>query len=132
MSYTTRKGMGDTASDLIAAIKYIPTALEYGPLIVGVAKDPYLPEAICRVSQLKALSVNRTPLQAMFGKRPTVAVPSCSTTPPGRKGAGVEKAIGPLRKLVYVSQHTTAVWAGLTALLVVPMLVGYMIGRKTR
>jgi hypothetical protein len=131
MSYTTHKiryaePMGDALSDLMKCGKGLVGT------VLGGAVDPYLPEAICRVSQLQALSKGRTPLQALFGKKPTVAVPTCANTPPGQKGMGLEKAIKPLRALVYVNQHPTVMWAGLTALLVVPMLVGYMIGRKTR
>lgn len=123
MSYTTRKeAMGDSISDL----------LKCGKSIVGGAGDPYLPEVLCRVSQLQALTVNRTPLQALFGKKPTAAVPPCVSTPLGQKGVGVEKAIQPLRALVYVERHPAAAWAGIAVLFGVPMLVGYMIGRKTR
>ena len=131
MSYTTRKSghaesMGDSLSDLIkCAGSAVGTA-------IGGATDPYLPEVFCRITQLKALTTGRTPLQAMFGKKPTVPVPACATTPSGKGGIGLERAIKPLRALVYVNKHPTTVWLGLTALLGVPLLVGYMIGRKAR
>jgi len=131
MSYTTRKSrygepMGDAFSDLMKCGKGIVGT------IAGGAVDPYLPEAICRVSQLQALSKDRTLKQALFGKKPTVAIPACAVTLPGQKGMGLEMAIKPLRALVYLNRKPSTVWLGLTALIGAPMLIGYMIGRKTR
>lgn len=132
MSYEKRKtgtvqvAMGDAFSDLLACGKSaIGTA-------VGGATDPYLPEVICRISQLQALSKGRTPMQVMFGKKPTVPVPSCTNTPMGKGGIGLERAVKPLRGLVYVNQHPVTVWLGLSAILGVPLLVGYMIGKRSR
>ncbi len=129
MSYTSRKyryatPMGDTLSDLMKC-----GASAVGTVLGGAA-DPYLPEALCRIAQLQALSKDRTPLQAMFGKKPTVPVPTCVTTPSGKGGIGMEKAIKPLRALVYVHQHPATVWIGLVALFGVPMAIGYMLGRS--
>lgn len=129
MSYTSRKSryatpMGDSLSDLIkCGTSAIGTA-------IGGATDPYLPEALCRIAQLQALSKDRTPMQALFGKKPTVPVPVCGKTPPGKGGIGMEKAIKPLRALVYVNQHPATVWVGLVALFGVPMAIGYMLGRS--
>ena len=105
MSYEKRKAgsvqvaMGDALSDLIAC----------GKSAVGVAAggavDPYLPEVFCRLSQLQALSKDRTPLQALFGKKPTVPVPVCTSTPPGKGGIGLERAVKPLRVAVFVNQQ---------------------------
>lgn len=99
---------------------------------MSASVDPYLPEALCRIDQIRALRQGRTPLQALFGKKPTVPIPACITTPAGRGGIGVEKAIKPLRAGAYVYRHPTIVWAGLTAILGVPMLVGYMLGRRSK
>lgn len=116
--------LGDSITDLVkCAQSAVGTA-------IGGATDPYMPEVVCRISQLQALSKDRTPLQAMFGKKPTVAVPVCAQTPPGRGGIGLEQAVKPLRGLVYVHRHPITVWAGLTAVLGVPLLVGYMLGKK--
>lgn len=118
--------MGDALSDLIAC----------GRSAVGTAAagatDPYLPEILCRISQLQALSKNRTPLQALFGKKPTVPVPTCPSTPAGKGGIGLERAVKPLRVAVYVNQHPIAAWLGIAAILGVPMLAGYMIGKRSR
>ena len=129
MSYSRRKigtqlAMGDSFSDLLACGKsMVGTA-------IGGTVDPYLPEVICRISQLQALSKGRTPLQAMFGKKPTVPVPSCTPTPAGKGGIGLERAARPLRALVYANRHPTIVWLGLTALLGVPLLAGYWLGKR--
>jgi hypothetical protein len=126
MSYTRREGMGDALSDLL---KCGQSAIG---VVVGGATDPYLPEVICRISQLQALGKGRTPIQAMFGKKPTMTVPTCSSVPSGRPGIGLERAVKPLRALVYVNRHPTAAWLGLTAILGIPLVVGYMIGKKAR
>lgn len=131
MSYTGRKSryatpMGDAISDII---KCGQTAIGTA---IGGATDPYLPEAICRVGQLQALGKGRTPLQALFGKKPTVPVPTCVVMPPGKPGIGVESALKPLRALVYVNRHPSTVWLGVAVLFGVPLAVGYMIGRRSR
>lgn len=127
MSYTTRKTpMGDVFTDLIKCGQTAAGA------IIGGGTDPYLPEAICRVSQLQALSKGRTPLQTLFFKKPTAPVPTCVPTPPGKPGIGLEHAVKPLRALVYVNQHPATVWLAVTALFGVPLAVGYMIGKRKR
>ena len=94
--------------------------------------DPYLPEVACRVSQLQALTTGRTPVQILIGKKATIQVPACKPTPPGQKGIGVEKAIGPLRAAVYVGQNPSIVWLGAAAIVGVPLLLGYMLGTRSR
>jgi len=131
MGYTSRKSryaepMGDAMTDLIKCGTSVVGAA------IGGAADPDLPEAMCRVAQLQALGKGRTPLQALFGKKPTVPVPTCVKAPPGQGGIGLERAVKPLRALVYVNQHPIAAWAGLTALFGVPVLLGYMIGKASR
>ena len=129
MGYTRRNprsALGDSLSDLVkCGQSAIGTA-------IGGAADPYLPEMLCRVTQLQALGKGRTPLQTLFGKKPTVPIPACVTTPPGKGGIGLERAIKPMRALVYVNKNPATVWLGLTALLGVPMLIGYAIGKKAR
>jgi hypothetical protein len=129
MGYTTRKSryaapMGDAFSDLLKCGKGVVGT------VLGGAADPYLSEVICRISQLQALSKDRTSLQAMFGKKPTVPVPACVITPPTKGGVGLSHAVKPLRGLVYVHKHPMTAWFGLTVILGVPMLIGYMIGKR--
>lgn len=132
MSYEKRKtgdaqvAMGDALSDLIACGK---SAIG---VAAGGAADPYLPEVMCRLSQLQALSKNRTPLQALFGKKPTVPVPACPKTPAGKGGIGLERAVKPLRAAVFVNQHPITAWLAVAAILGVPMFAGYMIGKRSR
>lgn len=110
--------------------------LKCGATITGVAggavADPYLPEVACRLSQLQALTTGRTPAQILTGKKATVPVPVCKEIPLGRKGIGVEKAIRPLRAAVYVGQNPSVVWLGAAAIVGVPLLLGYMLGRRSR
>lgn len=117
MSYTPRATLGDTWDTVKS-------------LSVGI--DPYLPEALCRVDQIRALHKDRTALQAFFGKPPTVPVPNCIAMPPGQKGIGVEKALAPLRAAAYVYQNPMVVWAGLTAVLMIPFAAGYFVGKRSR
>jgi hypothetical protein len=122
MSYTSRKIRAQVAlGDTWDTVKSMSGGV-----------DPYLPEALCRIDQLRALTVDRTPLQALFGKGPTVPVPVCAMTAPGQKGIGVEKAIKPLRAAVFVDQHPIVVWLGLTAVLMVPFVAGYAVGRMKK
>jgi hypothetical protein len=128
MTYTTRKpstgtvaALGSTFDDVMSTVKQM-----------GGAIDSYLPEALCRVDQLRALRKDRSPVQALFGKKPTVPVPVCYKTPPGQKGVGVVSAMKPLRGSVYIYEHPTLVWVGLTAVFAVPFLAGFLVGRKTK
>ena len=98
---------------------------------ISGAVDPYLPEALCRIDQIRALRNERTPLQVLFGKRPTVAIPACARVRddlPG--GIGVERAIKPLRAAVYVYENPASVWLGAAAVFMVPFLIGYAVGKK--
>lgn len=126
MSYTRKNG--DVQVALGGALDTVMSAVKS----VSGSVDPYLPEAFCRVDQIRALRQDRTALQAMFGKRPTVPVPVCVKMPPNMKGVGVEKAIRPLRAVVYLEQHPGMVWLGLTAALAIPFFAGYTVGRMKK
>lgn len=124
MSYTTRKigtGHVEALGDAWGTVKSMSGGV-----------DSYLPEVFCRIDQLRALRKDRSPLQAMFGKAPTVPVPSCVEMPPGMPGIGVQSAIKPLRAGVYLYQHPTIVWLGLAAVFAVPFLAGYAVGRRKK
>ena len=110
--------------------------LKCGATVAGVAggavADPYLPEVACRLSPLQALTTGRTPAQILTGKKTTVPVPACKATPLGQKGIGVEQAIRPLRAAVYVGRNPSVVWLGAAAIVGVPLLLGYMLGKRSR
>jgi hypothetical protein len=119
MSYTSRNlGLGDTWDTVKS---------------MSASVDPYLPEAFCRVDQIRALRKDRTVAQAMFGKKPTVPVPACVRVPDNKPGGvGVSKVIDKLRAVTYVYQHPIVVWLGLTAVLAVPFLAGVAVGRMKK
>lgn len=98
--------MGDLASTIGTAI--------------DVASDPYLPEVVCRIQQLKAIDHHET-------------VPICADTPEGvTGGVGLHSAIQGLRAYVYAQQNP---WVYPLAVLVgigLPLWVGYEIGRGRR
>lgn len=122
MSYTVQhkfgaQALGGTWDDALSAVKQMSGAI-----------DPYLPEALCRVDQIRALRKDRTVWQAVFGKQPTVQVPVCYNTPANIPGIGVESAMLPLRAGVYLNENPLTVWAGVVAVLLIPMMIGYSIG----
>lgn len=123
MSYTSKYGavaaLGSTWDDALSVVKGMSGSV-----------DPYLPEVLCRVDQIRALRKDRSAIQALFGKAPTVPVPDCATTAPGLPGVGVEQAVAPLRAYVYMNKNPAVVWLGLTAALMIPFLLGYSVGRS--
>jgi hypothetical protein len=99
--------MGDLASTLATA--------------VDVASDPYLPEVICRIQQLKNIDHGEP-----------VAV--CAETPDGIVGGGVglHNAMIPLRAYVYAQQNPWAYFVAIAVVLGVPMWIGYELGKGPR
>lgn len=84
---------------------------------LDVSSDPYLPEAVCRVRQLKAIE-SRT------------AVPPCVTTAPDLVGGiGLRKAMRPLRAFVYAEQHPWLYAVVVATVVGVPALIGYRLGK---
>ena len=93
------------------------------------AIDPYLPEVLCRIDQLRALRSGRSVLDVMMFQPPTGPVPACVTTPPGITGGiGVVRAINPLRAGVWAYMNPGGVWLGIAVVLGVPFLIGYSMG----
>lgn len=98
--------MGDLAST-------IATALD-------VAGDPYLPEIVCHIQQLKAIDHGE-------------AVPVCAETPDGVVGGvGLRNAIWPLRGYVYAQQNKWVYPIVVAAIIGLPMWLGYELGRGSR
>lgn len=96
-------GLGDLASALSTAI--------------DVASDPYLPEVMCRIQQLKNIDHGE-------------AVAVCPSTPAGVVGGvGLGNAILPLRAYVYAQQNRWVYPVAIAAILGIPMLIGYELAR---
>lgn len=114
-----RTPMGDSASDLMDRLKqYANTAIAVGSQVQGVLEDPYLPEIACRINQLHAIE-KKTPL------------PPCAKTPPGKRGGiGLRNVAPVLRAYVYAEQHPIVKPVAIAALLGVPFLVGYLVGKR--
>lgn len=88
--------------------------------VVNVASDPYLPEVICRVGQLKAID-HGEPLAV------------CQPAPPGViGGVGLGRALPALRAYVYAQQHRWVYAVAAAALFGVPLLIGYELGLSSR
>jgi len=85
-----------------------------------VAADPYLPETICRTRQLLAIE----------GKRP---VPVCTRTRDGLQGGiGLRKAMPVMRGYVYAETHRWVYPAAIAAVIGVPFLLGFFVGKGAR
>ena len=111
MAITTRyrrrrplQGLGDLASVLSTAS--------------DVAADPYLPELICRIQQLKNINNGQ-------------AVAICAETPEGIPGGvGIGNLMMPLRGYVYAQQNKWVYPVAILAILGIPFLLGYRMGEK--
>lgn len=98
-----RAALGDVASTLVTA--------------AAVAGDPYFSEAVCHVGQLKAITAK-------------LPVPRCGKTAPGLVGGvGLGRAMPAMRAYVYAEQQPWVYYAGAAAIVGVPMLVGYLLGK---
>ena len=108
MSYERKQGLGMSVAELASATSSLTRALT----------DPYLPEAICRAKQLYAIQT---------GSKPS----SCTPTPLNLTGGvGIKKAIRPMRGVVYAEQHRWVYPAAVAAILGVPFVLGYLIGKR--
>jgi len=104
MSYHQRyrrpqQAMGDLLSTLATA--------------VDVANDPYMPEVVCRIQQLKAVNNGQ-------------AVPTCADTPDGTAGIGQGLVMPALRAYVYAQQNTWVYPMAILAVVGVPFWLGMM------
>jgi len=108
MSYFKRNGrsrpaMGDIGNTIATAI--------------DVASDPYLPEIICRIQQLKQIGGNQ-PVQI------------CADTPNTVTGGfGISNAKPVLRGYVYAQQNPWVYPVAILALLGIPLGLGYELGK---
>lgn len=123
MSYLRRKTrvrrsappMGDVASTIGSALSSISGTIGTAG---AIASDPYLPEVICHIEQLAQIK-RREPVKA------------CAAIPAGRPGGiGLGKGMIPLRAYVYAERNPWAWPVGIGAALGIPMLLGYVLGKK--
>ena len=102
--------LGDLASTITAAANAIGIATD-------LAADPYLPETVCRVGQVREVNAGRKP-------------GACVKTADGlRGGVGLRKLIKPLRGYSYAEQHPWAYAAAVAGVIGVPMLIGYALAK---
>lgn len=115
MSYLRNRkpatAMGDIASTITNIANTVGIAGE-------LANDPYLPETICRVGQVKQINA---------GQRPG----ACAKTADNLGGGvGLRMFIKPLRGVVYAEQNKWVYPAAIAVGLGLPFLLGYALGRK--
>lgn len=95
--------MGDLASTLATA--------------ADVASDPYLPEVICHIQQLKQIE-HGEPVSVCAETQEVIGA-----------GVGLRNAMVPLRAYVYAQQNPWAYIVGLAVVIGVPMWIGYELGK---
>lgn len=100
-----RQAMGDLLSTLTTA--------------VDVANDPYMPEIVCRIQQLKAIQGGQ-------------AVAVCADTPDGTAGIGQGPVMPALRAYVYAQQNPWVYPVAAAVVLGIPFLLGLRIGEGRR
>jgi hypothetical protein len=109
--YGSRRALGSTIDDVLNnVVGATGSALD-------IASDPYLPEVVCRLAQLKQIESGG-------------AVATCTDTAdnlPG--GVGLRNAVGPLRAYVYAQQNKWVYPVALAAIIGLPMWIGYELGK---
>lgn len=109
-----RRGSPPAMGDLASTITNLASGVG---IAVDLANDPYLPEMICRVSQLRDINA---------GKKP----PPCGNTAPGLAGGvGLRKVMPGVRAYVYSQEHKWVIPAAVAAVVGIPFLIGYALGR---
>lgn len=106
--------MGDFGSVISGVLNTITGAVNK---VAEFGSDPYSPELICRIGQLAAIK----------GHQP---VPACQSVPlTVDDSIGLRKAMLPLRAYVYAEQHPWAYPAAAAAVVGLPFLLGYYLGK---
>lgn len=108
--YGSRRSLG-SVDDVINTL----TSAAGGAL--DIASDPYLPEVICRIAQLKTIQAGGTP----------AVCPDTADNLPG--GVGLSAAVVPLRAYVYAQQNKWVYPVAIAAIIGLPMWIGYELGR---
>jgi hypothetical protein len=110
-----RNGPPSALGDLASTITGLASA---AGVAVELANDPYLPETVCRVGQLKAINNHQRPN-------------GCAKARDGMPGGvGLGRMIKPLRAYVYAEQHRWVYPATVAAVVGIPFLLGLAIGRS--
>lgn len=108
-----RAALGDLASVVASVENAIGTSFD-------VASDPYFTETLCHIGQLKQIKAG-TPYSA------------CAETPPGMPGGvGLDKLQVPLRYYVYGRANPWVFPVTIAAVLALPFLFGYELGKGSR
>lgn len=114
MAYTRKpQTLGDLSSTISNIVAGAGTAAD-------LLADPYFAEVVCRLGQIKAIE-RRQP------------VPACAKTPLGIPGgAGLQRAVVPLRAYVYAQQNQWVYPVAIGAAIGLPILLGYYLGKGKR
>lgn len=86
-----------------------------------VASDPYFPELVCRIQQLKAID---------HGKAPSVCANTVDTG--SGDGVGLRRGMPVLRGYVYAQQNPWVYPLLAAAVVGLPLLIGYRLGQASK
>lgn len=126
---TKLTSLGVSWDDVVqAAVAIAPSAKDYFTkagqgLKAGQAilDDPYFGEGVCHILRLQSIEQ---------GKQPGPACPrTVITTANARKGVGLRHVAAPLRAAVYTREHPWVFAASVAALVGVPFVLGYVLGK---
>lgn len=109
-----RRGSPPPMGDLASTITNLASGVG---IAVDLANDPYLPEMICRVGQIRDLNAGRN------------AAPCANTAPNLAGGVGLRQFMPGVRAYVYSQQHKWAIPVAVAAVVGIPFLIGYAFGR---
>lgn len=106
--------LGDVASYLDGLIKSVTGTAQTA---VNVAGDPYLPEVICHIEQLKQIEGHQTPQV-------------CTNTDLNLAGGiGLRNAVVPMRGYVYAQQHKWVYPVAIGVIVGLPLWIGFTLGK---
>jgi len=90
-------------------------------IAADVASDPYFPELVCRVQQLKAIDHGQAPNACAY------------TVDDGSgNGVGLRRGMPGLRAYVYAQQNPWVYPLVIAGVIGLPMLIGYHLGRGSK
>lgn len=107
----TRQALGDLASIVSSVENAVGTTFD-------VAADPYFPETLCHIAQLKQIQSGQSNYSV------------CAETPSGIPGGvGLDRLQLPLRGYVYARAHPWVFPVAGALVLALPFLLGYEFGK---
>ena len=110
----------------LSTISSLATKVEpYLDVITSALDDPAFPAVIARIRTIRSLAESEA---AVTASAPTAKV---STAAPA-VGLGLNKFVTPLDYYIYFRKNKAATYVGIAAVLLLPLGIGFMIGRLSK